>query len=167
MATRVRERRYLRQPVLTPHWTPGDHQPTALALAAPGLLSLIADKMGRHVNTLEKWAQGERGPEPDLRDLFLALAAVGLPREMAALIPARIEALFRSVYDQQLPTLAELHERETAAEGAENNSQIDCALHATDLDVQLRYLTDVLRERGVLDTLAAVLTRNLHAAGRL
>lgn len=166
-ATRVRPRRFLRQPVLTPHWTPGDHQPTALALAAAGLLSSVAAKMGRDVSTLHKWSQGERGPEADLRELFGALHDAGIPRNRAALIVARIVALFEASYGERLPKLCELHAAETAAEGAENAAQMQCVLAEDDLDAQARYLPDVLAERSVLDTIAAVITRNLHAAGRL
>jgi len=166
-ATRVRVHRFLRKPVPTPHWTPGDHQPTALALAATGLLSQVADKMGRHVSTLEKWAQGERGPEPDLRDLFLALHEVGVPRERATLLITRIKALFDSVYAGNLPTLTELHRPETAIDHAEDETQMDCVLADDDLDHQELHLPNVLAEIAILQTIAARITRNLHAAGRL
>jgi len=166
-ATRVRLHRCVRQPVLTPQWTPGEHQPTALALAAPGLLSKVADRMGKNIATLEKWAQGERGPEHDCQELFPALKAAGVPRDRAGLIPARLTAMFEAAYSDRLPPLKELHPRETAADNAENASQMDCVLANDDLDAQARYLTDVLAERAELDAVAARITRNLQAAGRL
>jgi hypothetical protein len=167
IATRVRPQRYIRQPVLIPHWTPGEHQPTALALAAAGLLSQVADRMGRNVATLEKWAQGERGPEYDCSELFPALRAVGVPRECAGLILARIAAMFEATYRDELPSLMELHKPETVVDHAEDATQMDCVLTDDDLDAQARHLPNVLADRAMADTVAARITRNLQAAGRL
>lgn len=168
-ATRVRPRTWVRQPVTAPHVTisPGGRQPTALAMAASGLLPRVAERMGRNFATLDKWSQGERGPEHDLDELFPALRRAGISRERAALIPARIQALFNAAYGDELPTLHALHAPETAAEAAENSTQMDCVLTDDDLDAQARYLPNVLLERSMLDTIAAVITRNLQAAGRL
>jgi hypothetical protein len=167
IATRVRSRRYIRQPMLTPHWTPGEHQPTALALAAAGLLGRVAERMGKNVATLEKWAQGERGPEYDCSELFPALRAVGVPRDRAGLVVARITAMHDAAYRDQLPTLKQLHKPETAIDNAEDDTQMDCALSDDDLDAQARHLPNVLADIAMQQTVAARITRNLQAAGRL
>lgn len=166
-ATRVRSRRYIRQPVMTPHWTLGEHQPTALALAAAGLLSQVADKMGRNVATLEKWAQGERGPEYDCSELFPALKAAGVPRDRAGMIAARVKAFYEAAYRADLPTLRDLQKPETLVDHAEDETQIDCVLHEGDLDAQARHLPNVLAEIAMLETVAARIARNLQSAGRM
>jgi hypothetical protein len=167
--TRVRRQCVVRQPVATPYVTvaPGGRQPTALAMAAAGLLGRVADRMGRNFATLDKWSQGERGPEHDLDELFPALAAVGIPRDRAALIPARIQALFDAAYRNDIPTLAQLHAPETAVDHAEDTTQMDCVLSDDDLDHQAAHLPNVLAEIAMLQTMAARITKNLHAAGRL
>jgi hypothetical protein len=167
IATRVRPQRYIRQPVLIPHWTPGEHQPTALALAAAGLLSQVADRMGRNVATLEKWAQGERGPEYDCSELFPGLRAAGVPRDRAGLVVARIKAFHDAAYRDDLPPLRALEKPETVADHAEDETQIDCILDEHNLDAQARHLPNVLAEIAMLETVAARITRNLQAAGRL
>lgn len=168
-ATRVRPRTWLRQPVAAPHVTvsAGGRQPTALALAAAGQLPRVAERMGKNFATLDKWSQGERGPEHDLQELFPALATVGVSRDRAGMIVARIQAMFEAAYSQQLPTLRDLHGPETAADHAEDATQMDCALRDDDLDAQARHLPNALHERAMLDTVITVITRNLQAAGRL
>jgi len=167
VATRVRSQRYIRKPVLTPHWTPGDRQPTALALAAAGLLGRIADLMGKHVNTLEKWSQGERGPEFDCSELFPALQRAGVSSDRAGMIVARIKAFYEAAYRADLPSLRELQKPETIADHAEDETQIDCVLHEGDLEAQARHLPNVLAEIAMLETVAARITQNLQAAGRM
>lgn len=167
--TRVRVRRVIRQPVATPYVTvsPGGRQPTALALAAPGQLGRLAERMGKRFATLDKWSQGERGPEHDLEELFLAMAALGIPRERAEMLPARIKALFDAAYNEHLPTLAALHKPETDVDHREDDTQMDCVLHDDDLDHQARHLPNVLADVAMQQTIAARITKNLRAAGRL
>lgn len=167
MATRVRVRRWTHQPLGVTYSTPGDRQPTALALAAAGRLAQVAAAMGRGAATLFKWSEGERGPEYDLRELFAGLRRAGIPRQDAALLLARIDALFEEAYRDALPELRELHLVETETDTEEDRSQMPLAQGDESLEAQQRHLPNLLAEIGVLRTMAARITRNLQLAGKL
>ena len=120
-ATRVRKTSWRRQPALMPQWTfGGEKQPTALAIAGAGKLADIARRMGKRGDTLQKWAQGERGPERDLAALFPALKASGVSLQQSLLIANHVYVLCRSAYGDELPDLEELQDEETLKDGTED-----------------------------------------------
>lgn len=164
--TRVRPTRYSREPVALPYSTVGDRAPTALALAGAGQLPRIAAAMARKPDTLFKWAEGERGPERDLAELFSAMRRCGIARIDAAQILARIQGMFEAVYSDLLPPLAALHQPETLADTAEDRTQM-VLVQDESIANQQQHLVNVRANIARLLTVAARLERNLQLAGRM
>lgn len=163
--TRVRSTRWSREPVALPYSTVGMRAPTALAIAAAGKLPRLAAAMARKPDTLFKWAEGERGPEHDCRELFGAMRAIGIPRADAAQVLAQIESDFEAAYAADLPTLAALHQPETLTDTAEDRTQM-VLVQDESLENQQQHLVNVRAEIGRLITMAARIQRNLQLAGR-
>jgi hypothetical protein len=124
VTTSVRYRSGSRQPVAYPHLTVGDHVPTGLALAGAGKLAAIARAMGRSEAWIYKAAQGERGPERELADVFAAMHSAGVPEPQARLLLERLEVAFAEAYHGAAYRLAELWERETWLDTEEDRAQL-------------------------------------------
>lgn len=168
-ATRVRKVRYRRKPGLIPCWSGTERQPTALAIAAVGKLPEIADRMGRGEATVYKWAQAERGPEHDLAGLFPALAAAGIPLELAMLIPKRVRSMCLEAYSSDLPDFDALQDEETRLDGEEDVYQravnragpIEKASTQSLIDAKTAWELS----SATYDVLAAIADRELKARG--